>query len=186
MYKFYLPSGKEVDIDRLLAAMEDDSGAKWHLNIQTGQIQSNAKSGKNFDGRDWVPIKSITLPKIRRLMREYTTEFVEIEDLQLAKRLQAALSGQEAARRFEKILTCDKEGWEGGWAQFKADSLWEIAVDWLDGLPVGITQKLNLDDDCPICLAMKAAENQGRELTEEELRLAFKVANRKTPLRSSF
>ena len=31
-------------------------------------------------------------------------------------------------------------------------------------------------DDCPICQAMKAAKEQGREPTEEELKEAFKKA----------
>jgi hypothetical protein len=31
-------------------------------------------------------------------------------------------------------------------------------------------------DDCPICQAMKLAKEQGRELTEEELKEAFKKA----------
>lgn len=35
-------------------------------------------------------------------------------------------------------------------------------------------------DDCPICRAMKAADEQGRGLTESELREAFKKAKGKT------
>ena len=31
-------------------------------------------------------------------------------------------------------------------------------------------------DDCPICQAMKAAQGQGRELTQEEVKEAFKKA----------
>ena len=31
-------------------------------------------------------------------------------------------------------------------------------------------------DDCPICRAMKAAQEQGRESTSEELKEAFKKA----------
>ncbi|MFH0792177.1 MAG: hypothetical protein V1905_03120 [bacterium] len=31
-------------------------------------------------------------------------------------------------------------------------------------------------DDCPICRAMKAAQEQGRELTREELEEAFRKA----------
>jgi hypothetical protein len=34
-------------------------------------------------------------------------------------------------------------------------------------------------DDCPICQAMKAAQEQGRELTLEELKEAFKKAKEK-------
>lgn len=34
-------------------------------------------------------------------------------------------------------------------------------------------------DDCPICRAMKAAEDDGRSLTEPELRAAFKKAKNK-------
>ncbi len=33
-------------------------------------------------------------------------------------------------------------------------------------------------DDCPICRAMKAAQEQGRELTLEELKGAFKKAKK--------
>ena len=33
-----------------------------------------------------------------------------------------------------------------------------------------------LFDDCPICRAMKAAQDDGRELTEQELKEAFKKA----------
>ncbi|MFH0854503.1 MAG: hypothetical protein V1891_03350 [bacterium] len=33
-----------------------------------------------------------------------------------------------------------------------------------------------LFDDCPICRAMKAAQDKGREPTEEELKEAFKKA----------
>jgi len=36
-----------------------------------------------------------------------------------------------------------------------------------------------LFDDCSICRAMKAAQEQGRELTSEELREAFKKAKEK-------
>lgn len=34
-------------------------------------------------------------------------------------------------------------------------------------------------DDCPICQAMKKAEEEGRSLSEEELREAFAKANGK-------
>jgi len=34
-------------------------------------------------------------------------------------------------------------------------------------------------DDCPICQAMKATQEQGRELTLEELKEAFKDAKEK-------
>jgi DNA invertase Pin-like site-specific DNA recombinase len=34
-------------------------------------------------------------------------------------------------------------------------------------------------DDCPICQAMKAAKEQGRELTLEELKAAFRKAKKK-------
>ena len=34
----------------------------------------------------------------------------------------------------------------------------------------------DLFDDCPICQAMKAAQEQGRELTREELEEAFRKA----------
>jgi len=32
-------------------------------------------------------------------------------------------------------------------------------------------------DDCPVCQAMKKAEEEGRELSYEELKKAFKEAN---------
>ncbi len=35
----------------------------------------------------------------------------------------------------------------------------------------------DLFDDCPICQAMKAAKNEGRELSFEELQRLFKKAN---------
>ena len=34
-------------------------------------------------------------------------------------------------------------------------------------------------DDCPICQAMKKAEEEGRELSEEELLKLFEEANKK-------
>jgi len=34
-------------------------------------------------------------------------------------------------------------------------------------------------DDCPICQAMKKAEEEGRELTEKELLKLFEEVNRK-------
>lgn len=34
-------------------------------------------------------------------------------------------------------------------------------------------------DDCPICQAMKKAEKQGRSLSSEELKQAFKKAKKK-------
>lgn len=45
-----------------------------------------------------------------------------------------------------------------------------------------LNNKLNEDDlfdDCPICQAMKAAQEQGRELTIEELKELFKKAKEK-------
>ena len=40
-------------------------------------------------------------------------------------------------------------------------------------------KKEELFDDCPICQAMKAAQEQGRELTLEELKEVFKKAKEK-------
>lgn len=40
-------------------------------------------------------------------------------------------------------------------------------------------KKEELFDDCPICRAMKAAQEQGRELKAEELKEAFKKAKEK-------
>jgi len=40
-------------------------------------------------------------------------------------------------------------------------------------------KKEELFDDCPICQAMKAAQEQGKELTSEELKEAFKKAKEK-------
>ena len=34
-------------------------------------------------------------------------------------------------------------------------------------------------DDCPICKAMRAADERGRALSSEELKRAFKKANKK-------
>jgi hypothetical protein len=40
-------------------------------------------------------------------------------------------------------------------------------------------KKEELFDDCPICRAMKAVQEQGRELRTEELKEAFKKAKEK-------
>ena len=40
-------------------------------------------------------------------------------------------------------------------------------------------KKEEIFDDCPICRAMKAAQERGRELTPQELKEAFKKAKEK-------
>lgn len=54
-----------------------------------------------------------------------------------------------------------------------------------DEFKVDIVDKFNNEDffdDCPICQAMKAAQKEGRKLTLEELKEAFKEAKEKGAL----
>lgn len=51
-----------------------------------------------------------------------------------------------------------------------------------DGFEVGIMNKFNNEDffdDCPVCQAMKSAQQNGKMPTQEELKEAFKKAKEK-------
>jgi len=51
-----------------------------------------------------------------------------------------------------------------------------------DGQTFVVSSSNSFYDDCPICQAMKKAEEEGRSLSEEELKEAFAKANKKRGL----
>ena len=112
-----------------------------------------------------------------KALRSFIELMLEREAPELTKEIRQALKQGQSMVQITRLLD-DEEGWIHAWDQDKSGAVGEFVDHWLESLPVKIHTKLDLDDDCPICMAMQAAENLDRELTDEELLLAFKVAEK--------
>ncbi len=174
---FKLANGKEIDWQKVIQAMEDfDLSNDYYLDSKTGQVKKFNKLNKD----NLIKIPRTSKEKMHRWMVEYTDEFIKTGDPDLARKVYKVLKQENVLDEYEKTL--EKESDDGeihGWAQSKHNYLYEEMQDWFFNLQIGITEEWEYDDDCAICQEMKKADEENRNLTEQELKKAFAKAKDK-------
>lgn len=169
---FKLPNGEKINEEVLTNAMEKrNSTFSYFLNTKTGKVIKE-KSEKPND-KNLIKIPQISDRLLYDWLKEYTDEFINHEDPNFAKKVYNLLENNVQAKNIINLLKSSKEGWIHGWDQWKSDNLYEFMQDWLSSLSLNITEKFEGFDDCPICQKMMLAEEEGINLSKEELKAAF-------------
>ncbi|MDO8512489.1 MAG: UPF0158 family protein [bacterium] len=148
--KFLLPNKKEIDLDMLEIAMEDnDLSNQYFLNTKTGEIEfyseydedASEKLNEIEDNNQFVPIERLPSYVSYNWMKEFTENVVAKEDSQLADKLAIALNGKGAFRRFKDCLEYSDERFLKLWYQWKEECLREECAKWLRGLKIDIKEQ---------------------------------------------
>lgn len=186
---YRLPNGKKLDEKGILVAITDDNVFNHHfLDIKTGKVKFVSEE---FDEGPTTILKRtkaelnqryFEIPKLpdkerHACMKEFVAQMIGDETLR--NKLNFILDKSRNFQLFEKVLYADKSGWIWGWVQWKYDYLWEKIEDWFFEAKIEAENKWEYFDDCPVCQAMKFAEENGRYPTSSELREAFKKAKEK-------
>lgn len=175
MFKFFLPNNKEIDTDMVMMAMEDSNLAnEYYFNIKTGEVDFLPDDiGKEFDklrkeieeSNHHIAIERLPAWQKYNWMQDFAKKIVKDEDRNLYEKLLIALDGKGAFGRFKNVLHNHKDqGWLAAWDQYKEDCLWEEMKSWLDSLDLKIKQKMNYDDNCPICQTMNEEKTSLKDL----------------------
>ncbi len=189
---FILPNNKQINYEAVIDAILDQTKENiYWLDVDTGEclpetviIKNNGKM--NFEnGKNSRYFKVPKVYDFDRLqwMASYITEMVENEDKGFAKRLEEIMQYEKPYDNFIGILEeKEDEGWIYGWSQWERDNAFEEMIKWFDKLPFEIREEMDIiDDNCPICRAMK----EGR-ISEKELKNAFREANFKNAMKDIY
>lgn len=181
---FKLANGKEIDIEEVMNAMEDsDLTHHYFLDAETGKVEFIFEDVEE----DWEErLEEIDLERYEMIpqlpsyekynwMVSFVEKVVSFEMPDWVDRFSIALDGKGAFGRFKRVLHEAGEGLPGVWAQWERDHLYEAMQDWFESLGIGITEDFYFDN-CPICEAMRKAEEEGRSLSKTELKKVFKQA----------
>ena len=151
---FLLPNGKRIDLDMLETAMQDaDLGNHYFLNTQTGEVTffsdlydapgEREEEWEAIEGSDdYVAIDRIPSHEAYQWMEDFVEQMVAPEDRLAAEKVSIALMGKVAFRRFKDVLHLTGEKWGEAWYQWRDDRLHEAVKEWLESLPVHITEEL--------------------------------------------
>lgn len=174
MYRYLFDNGEVIEYYKLIDIVGQPEQQKdSYLSYTTGKVTTtnNIKnSGNQFKLPKWPKNQQVVA------LEDFMDLVLDDEAPELARKVRQAIKKDLPMVEITKLLD-DDEGWIHAWEQDKLEAVGEFVDQWLESLSVGIRTELDLDDDCPICLAMKAADNLGRGLTEEELLIAFQVVN---------
>lgn len=172
MHRYLFDSGVVIEYYKLIDIVgRPEQQKNYYLSYATGKVISSTKV-KNSENLFKLPVWPETQQVIA--LEAFIDLMLAHETPELTKKIQQFLKKGQSIVEIAKLLD-DDEGWIHAWDQDKSKAVGEFVDHWLETLPVEIRTELDLDDDCPICLAMKAAENLERDLTEEELLAAFSV-----------
>ena len=183
-----LPNGKTIDEQVVMGGMQDlDPANKYFLDIQTGEIviisnlddaaKSRLDQVENESDR-YMRIPTISSLQQRKWMKRYVEEFVAGEELEeddhLSEKLLMVLEGKDALRQFKDVLAKAENGWLGAWCQWSSEYVYEEMQEWMDTLPVEITDEWEAEDGCAVCSAMTNGDG-----STEDLLKAFDEQNAK-------
>lgn len=150
---FKLPNGKQIDIDMIELALEESSNeGSSFLNTQTGEVvflselslkaDEYEKLAEEIDGsNDYVRIDNITSDEEYRWRVNFATDIVAPYDERAAEKLLIALNQHKPFRHFKDTLHTLKEKWTEAWYHQREEYLHQAIVEWLEDLPVEITQE---------------------------------------------
>lgn len=168
---FILPNGKKIDTEAVATAMENsDISNHYFLDSETGDVELVSEmfdnhTDKKLEASDKETDRYFKIPHIPSYeqyewMAAFTREIVSYEDKMLAEKLEIALNGKGAFRRFNDILLEEGNAWIDGWNQWKSDYVYGEMEGWLATLLLDIKEDLELDDNCPLCQEFKKGETQ--------------------------
>jgi len=185
---YFLPGDKKIDENGINKAMTDSNVFnRYFLDIETGKIKFISEEFDHDCNEALGEVKKslnkryFEIPKIPDKERHlWMKEFVQemIEDGILKNKLNFILSKNRDFHLFERILYNDKDGSVWGWVQWKVDYLGEKIEEWLDELNIGVEDKEEYFDDCPICQFMKKMQEEGKEPKLKELENVFTEAKK--------
>lgn len=145
--KFVLSSGREIDLDEMMAAMEYNMDEiHWFFNSATGGIESYSEdypSHEQFE-KDMEKIKNnkniYSIPTLEswksyKFMESFNEDVVKSENNLMHKKLLIALDGKGAFRKFKDVLHDDGELLEK-WYKYKDEQFIKEASDWLKSLDI--------------------------------------------------
>lgn len=173
---YILPNKKEIDDEEIIAAMQDDDdGHHYFLDSETGKVEA---AGDDYEEDEehlemmekqterYFPISPIPSYEKYKWMESFVYDFVGEEDENLKEKLEIALDGKGAFRRFKDVLYDAGEGWIEGWYEWESCYFFEEMKSWLFALPIEIKEEPELFDDCPICQAMKEGKTSLEDMKE--------------------
>lgn len=189
MYSYILQSGRKIDMDGLLCAMEDTGESRYFLDLtegEIGEVNTKTKQGKEKCQRLSSNKRYVEIPKIRdenriECMRECMDMFLKEGnkgEQKLHDEMQKILDSNDTNKFKKALVKLEKSrtGWIHGWEQFRRDSAWEDAVSWIEKLPVAIEQKFEGCGDCKLCTLMEKGEHDMDDFLE-----AVKKEKKKKP-----
>lgn len=178
---FILPNGMRIDEDGLAEAFSEvNPQHRYVLDTKSGDVGctdvgSNA-GGKVPDKDRYIEISRVGAATQLQWIRELISELMlfSAEDAVLIRRLTQVLDGTRGGNEVETLASCellleaDKNGWIHGWAQWKADHLWEEMGAWLDQLPIKIDDRFEGCGDCELCKLMEQETHNLGDFLEAE------------------
>lgn len=180
---FKLFNGKKIDEEGIIKALGGNERDKKHfLDSLSGEviIAKNKSTTSELENKQrYFLIPEVGRDKQLEGLKNCATEVMSREDEKIFEILLKALRQGKTYDECVEIVKRVDDSWFYGWDSWRGDCLYDETLDWLAGLPIKIKEEHEYFDDCPICRAMKEADEEGRSLTEPELKEPFKKAKDK-------
>lgn len=187
-----------VDLGALLAATvaRDEGLLGSYLDLAEGglmRLYDPALSGRSNEALEaMLDEDPDRFAKVPLYTREYRlmAEFVDrVEDDEIARQLDAALSGREAFRRFDAVLAAFPEE-KAAWEHFHEDALLRWVLAWLRSLdihPLGLEPPPQLPHETPWLVRLALASDGERVVScdseEEAVRVFVQIVRELCELR---
>jgi hypothetical protein len=117
----------QIDREELGMALTDHSGVQWYLNRETGEVIPDVEGDVDGESEQFVPIAPLPSFVAYDLRVEFTED---VDDPVLKARLQEALRGKGAFRRFLDIVRETQET-ESRWFAREAAWMDRQVSEWL-------------------------------------------------------
>jgi hypothetical protein len=166
------------DVSRKYAYFLDIEAGKL---IRVSRIHRQKLAAIRKESQRFIPLPKVSENERRKRFVAFVEELGIIDVPKLQSRLSKEIKKGASIDRLEQILKNDPSGWIHAWVQDEQFLLAERIEEWITQPPLNARDDPDywFFDDCPICQAMKAGQEQGRELTLEELKEVFKKAKEK-------
>lgn len=168
---------------RLCQAIKDTSRKYvYFLEMETGKlirisrVHHRKLAAIEREFRRFIPLPKVTRNERRERFVEFVEELGIIDVPKLQNRLSKEIQKGASIEKLEQILKNDPSGWIHGWVQDEQFLLAERIEEWITQPPLNARDDPDywFDDNCPICQLEKLRQIEGRELTMEEMKTAFK------------
>ncbi|MEI7709703.1 MAG: UPF0158 family protein [bacterium] len=169
---YYLPNKIKIDIEAVIDGMLNGNTDNFYfLDIKNGNVGiiETGETKKGLEKIHGKPDRYFEIPRVsyrdkEKWMKDFIKEIIPFDDIVFAKKL-LKLPDDDFFENALAEIKNSKDGWIHGWNQWSRDYAYEILEDWLEKLPVQITEgEWEGYDDCAICQAMKSGNNSSSEL----------------------